>query len=280
MSLLSRTRIPTVGAQWGLWLSTSYLALAAIAVVAPTLLAPSDPLETALAAAHQQPGWQHLFGTDRLGRDVLVRVVHGAQYSLFIGGVATAVAVAVGIVLGSAAGTGNRIIDEVVTRVFDLLGSFPEILFALVLIAFTGPGTWNLILAIGLSAAPRYGRVVRAEILAVRESEFVAQARLNTTSKFALTVKHIVPNALVTLPVLATLGLGTSILGTATLSFLGFGTQPPLPEWGSMLSESRDDLRLAWWTVFFPGLAITATVIATTVVGRHLQHRFERRSIQ
>ncbi len=160
----------------------------------------------------------------------------------------------------------------------DVIGAFPDLLFALVLITLTGPGTWNLIVAIGIASAPRYGRVVRAETLAIKQSEFVQQARLNIASSWLVVIKHVLPNALGTVPVLATLGVGTAILGAAGLSYLGFGPQKPLPEWGSMLSDARGNLRIAWWSGLFPGLIITLTVIAITVIGRDLQLRFERRS--
>lgn len=259
------------------WAASAFLALCALIVVWPSLIASSDPLRTDLSHAHSSPSLSHWFGTDQLGRDVFTRVVHGARHSLFIGATATLVAVTIGVVLGLLAGIGSRVVDQVLSRVFDLLGAFPEILLALVLIAFTGAGTWNLILAIGIASAPRFGRVMRAETLVVRDAVYVAQARLLTGSKAAVVWRHVLPNALGTLPVLITLGLGTSILGAAALSFLGFGPQPPAPEWGSMLAEARGDLRIAWWSVYFPGIAVTATVVAATVLGRYWQRRFERR---
>ncbi|MFW0785138.1 ABC transporter permease [Gordonia sp. CPCC 206044] len=261
----------------GVWISVAALLLITIALAWPAVFAPGDPLHTDLTHAHQAPSTAHLFGTDQLGRDVWTRVVHGTRLSLFIGVAATAVAVAIGVPLGLAAGLGNRYLDAALSRLFDLLGAFPEILLALVLIAITGPGTANLIMAIGVASAPRFARVMRAETRVIHRSDYVAQARLLTRSRWRIVLRHTLPNAIGALPVLITLGLGTSILGAAALSFLGFGPQPPTPEWGAILSEARDDLRIAWWTVLFPGLAITATVIATTVVGREVQHRFERR---
>ncbi|MEV0435247.1 ABC transporter permease [Nocardia sp. NPDC050413] len=258
--------------------SSAVLASAAVAALAPDLLSGSDPLHTDLLAAHESPSLAHPFGTDQLGRDVLTRVVHGARLSLFIGVTATALAVAIGVTLGLIAGIGNRLVDAVASRAFDLLGAFPEILLALVLITFTGTGTANLILAIGIAAAPRFARVMRAETRAVRGSEFVAQAGLLTRSRARIVVRHILPNALRSLPVVVTLGLGTSILGAAALSFLGFGPEPPVPEWGSMLAEAHGDLRIAWWSVVFPGAAVTVVVLATTVLGRYAGHRFERRA--
>ncbi|TLG13864.1 ABC transporter permease [Nocardia cyriacigeorgica] len=268
--------LPTYPA--AVWAAAAVLALAALAALAPGLLGPGDPLRTDLLAAHQPPSAAHLFGTDQLGRDVFTRVVHGARLSLTIGVSATALAVLIGVTLGLIAGIGNRVVDAIASRVFDLLGAFPEILLALVLITFTGTGTPNLILAIGIAAAPRFARVMRAETRAVRGSDYVAQAGLFTRSRTRIVLRHILPNALRSLPVVVTLGLGTSILGAAALSFLGFGPQPPEPEWGSMLAEGHGDLRIAWWSVAFPGAAITVVVLATTVLGRYGGHRFERRA--
>lgn len=258
------------------WLSATVLALVVLAALVPNLIASGD--HTDLANAYHAPSFAHPFGTDQLGRDVLTRVVHGARLSLLIGVSATVLAVVVGVILGVVAGIGNRVVDAAASRTFDLLGAFPEILLALVLITFTGTGTPNLILAIGIASVPRFARVMRAETRAVRGSEFVAQASLLTRSTTSIVIHHILPNALRSLPVVVTLGLGTSILGTAALSFLGFGPKPPDPEWGSMLADAQGDLRIAWWSVAFPGLAITAVVLATTVLGRYAGHRFERRN--
>jgi len=274
----ARVRLPLPAPPLAVWLAAATLALAALAALAPDLLAGGDPLHTDLPAAHRPPSPAHPLGTDQLGRDVFTRIVHGARLSLLIGVAATALAVAIGVGLGLVAGIGGRFVDAVASRVFDLLGAFPEILLALVLIAFTGTGTANLVLAIGIAAAPRFARVMRAETRAVRGSEYVAQAGLLTRSRPRVVVRHILPNALRSLPVVITLGLGTSILGAAALSFLGFGPQPPEPEWGSMLAEAHGDLRVAWWSVAFPGAAVTVVVLATTVLGRHAGHRFERRA--
>lgn len=269
---VSMPTVPVAGA-----VSVAVLVIYALAVAWPALLAPADPLHTDLIRTLQAPSLQHPFGTDRLGRDVLSRVVHGARLSLLLGVAATALAATVGAVLGLLAGLAGRVADAALSRLFDLLGSFPELLLALVLIAFTGPGTTNLILAVGIASVPRFARVMRAETRAVASRDYVFQAELTTASRARIVWRHVVPNALGVLPMLVTIGLGTSILGAAALSFLGFGPRPPDPEWGSMLAESRGDLRVAWWAVTFPGIAITVTVIAAMVLGRSAQRRFERR---
>jgi peptide/nickel transport system permease protein len=265
-------------ARWEVTLSFGFLGLLALVVALPGLVAPHDPLLTDFGRTLSPPSAENLLGTDGLGRDVFSRILYGAQYSLFIGVLSTVLGVGLGVVFGLLAGVSGRIGNELISRTFDVIGAFPDLLFALVLITFTGPGTWNLIFAIGVASAPRYGRVVRAETLAVIQSDFVQQARLSVASPARIVVRHVLPNALGTVPVLATHGVGGAILGAAGLSFLGFGPAQPIPEWGSMLSEARGDLRVAWWAGVFPGLAVTLTAIAVTVVGRYFQRSFERRS--
>ncbi|WP_067672429.1 ABC transporter permease [Nocardia miyunensis] len=274
---LRRRAVARRPASIGLLLALVFLALVVIAAVRPELFAPADPLRVDLTHTDAAPSFGHPLGTDQLGRGVWTRLVHGTRLSLFIGAAATTVAVVIGVPLGLLAGLGNRVLDAALSRLFDLFGAFPEILLALVLIAIVGSGTTNLVVAIGVAAAPRFARVMRAETKVVVESEYLTQARLLIRSRALLVLRHVLPNAIGTLPVLITLGLGTAILGTAALSFLGFGPQPPTPEWGAMLAESRDDLRIAWWSALFPGVAITATVIATTAVGHEVRRRFERR---
>jgi len=262
----------------GLVVAAAILVLLVIAVVFPGLYTSRDPLASDMANALAAPSLEHVFGTDHLGRDVWSRVIYGARYSILIGVASTALAVVLGVLFGLIAGVAHRRVDEGISRIFDALGAFPDLLFALMLITLTGPGTGNVIAALAIASAPRYGRVVRAETLRVRESDYVAQSRLAIASAVTRTVRHVLPNALGTVPVLATLGIGTAIIGAAGLSFLGFGPTPPLPEWGAMLSDARQDLRIAWWVGFFPGLFITVTVISVSIVGRNLQRRFERRA--
>ncbi|MEH3136796.1 MAG: ABC transporter permease [Mycolicibacterium neoaurum] len=264
----------------GLFVAATFLVLLMAAVVFPGLFTDRDPLASDMANALAAPGLDHIFGTDHLGRDIWSRVIHGARYSILIGVASTLLAVVIGVLLGLIAGVGHRWVNEAISRVFDAVGAFPDLLFALMLITLIGPGTSNVIAAIAIASAPRFGRVVRAETLRVRESDYVAQSRLAIASAVTRTVRHVLPNALGTVPVLATLGVGTAIIGAAGLSFLGFGPTPPLPEWGSMLSDARQDLRIAWWVGFFPGLFITLSVISVSITGRHLQRRFERRTVK
>ncbi|MEU7866580.1 ABC transporter permease [Dactylosporangium sp. NPDC049140] len=259
------------------WVPALALAVVVLAALAPRLLAGADPLAADPLAALQAPSAEHWFGTDQLGRDVFTRTVYGARYSLAIGAASTLLSLVAGGLVGLLAGLAPRWADEVLSRALDVLSAFPEVLLALLFIAFTDPGTPSLILAIALAFAPRYGRIVRAETLLVRRSGYVEQAVTFGLSRARLAWRHILPNVLGPLPILATIGLGTAIVNASALSFLGMGPQPPSPEWGAMLSESRNYLRVAWWSAILPGAALTVTVISLTAVGRRLQRRFEGR---
>ncbi|WP_433722360.1 ABC transporter permease [Nocardia sp. CA-129566] len=262
----------------GVAVATVVLAVIAIAVLAPSMLTGQDPLAANPLAAQLPPDARHLFGTDHLGRDVFTRVVYGARYSLFIGATAIAIAVVAGTALGLAAGLARGLLDELITRFLDVVSAFPDLLLALVLISFTGPGTTNLICALGVASIPRFARVVRARTLIVRESGYVEQARTFGLTRTTLIRRHILPHAIAQVPILATIGLGTAILGAAGLSFLGLGPKPPTPEWGSMLAEGRNYLRNAWWIAVLPGVAVTATVIALSSLGRHWQRHYDGRT--
>ncbi|MEV0135158.1 ABC transporter permease [Dactylosporangium sp. NPDC050688] len=253
------------------------LLLIAVAAVAPKLLTGADPLAADPLHALEAPSGAHWFGTDQLGRDVFTRVVHGARYSLSIGVAATLLSVLAGGVVGLIAGLSPRVVDEVLSRALDVLSAFPEVLLALLFIAFTEPGTPSLVMAIALAFAPRYGRIVRAQTLLVRRSGYVEQAVTFGFPRARLVWRHVLPNVLGPLPILATIGLGSAIVNASALSFLGMGPQPPSPEWGAMLAESRNYLRVAWWAAILPGATLTVAVISLTAVGRRLQRRFEGR---
>ncbi|GID30819.1 ABC transporter permease [Paractinoplanes brasiliensis] len=256
--------------------AAGFLALALAAAVVPGLFA-GDPLVADPLHVLEAPSAAHWFGTDQLGRDVFDRVVHGARHSLLIGVVATLIAVTAGLVLGLLAGLSPRYADEALSRSFDALSAFPLLLLALLFVAVAGPGTVGLVVAIGIATMPTYARVVRTQTFVVRQKDYVTQAVAFGDSRTRLVLRHVLPNVLGPVPVLAVIGLGEAILAAAGLSFLGMGPQPPSPEWGAMLSESRGYLSVAWWTAVLPGVVVTLLVISLTVVGRHLQRRFEGR---
>jgi len=253
-----------------------FLLLALVAAVAPGLFA-GDPLAADPLHVLEPPSAAHWFGTDQLGRDVLDRVVHGARHSLAIAVAATLLGVTFGVLLGLLAGLTHKYADEALSRSFDALSAFPLLLLALLFIAIAGPGTVSLVVAIGIATLPHYARVVRAQTFVVRQAGYVTQAVAFGDRRLTLVRRHVLPNVLGPVPVLAVIGLGEAILAAAGLSFLGMGPQPPSPEWGAMLSESRGYLSIAWWTAVLPGLVVTLTVISLTVAGRHFQRRFEGR---
>lgn len=246
------------------------LLLVALAAIAPGVLAPGDPLAVHPEAAFSRPSLAHLFGTDESGRDLYTRVVHGASQSLLIGVAATVLGVGLGLVLGIAGGLGGRVTDVAVGRLLEVLFALPGLLLALVIIAFVGPGALPATIAVGLATAPGYARIFRTQIRKVRASPMIEAARVLGRSRWRITVRHLLPNALAPVVVLATLGVGQAVVWASSLSFLGLGSPPPAPEWGAMLEAARTYLAVAWWMTVFPGAAIVATAASATVLGRRL----------
>lgn len=263
----------------GLALAAAYLLLNAVAVLFPEWLTRYDPLAADPLSAQLGSSAGHWLGTDQLGRDVFARVVYGARYSLSISVAAIAIASVAGTVLGLLAGLARGALDELITRFLDVVSAFPELLLALVLISFTGRGSVNLMIALGVAAIPNFARVVRAQTFVVTGSGFVEQAKTIGLAPWRLVWRHVLPHAIAQVPVLATIGLGTVIIGTSGLSFLGMGPQPPNPEWGLMLADGRNYLYDAWWIAVWPGVAITLAVIAVNALGAYWQAYFERGEI-
>lgn len=237
-----------------------------VAVAAP-LVAPADPLAMNPQARFARPGIDHLLGTDQFGRDILSRVLYGARVSLGVGVGSVALSLVAGWCLGSVAAMRGGAVDSVIMRSMDLLFAFPAILLALALIAVLGSNPRNVVLAIGLVYTPVFARTVRAAVLTINHLEFVDATRALGRPEFLTFVRHIVPNALAPILVQTTLSISTAILAEAALSFLGVGTQPPIPSWGGMLSESRSFMEVAPWTAIFPGLAIMLAVLGFNLVG-------------
>jgi peptide/nickel transport system permease protein len=263
----------------GLLFSLAFVAVLVLATIVPALFTHFDPLVGDFTEGLKPPGWVHLFGTDRLGRDVFARTVYGTRYSLLIGFGGVAIGLGFGIVLGIISGQRNQLLDETVSRLFDVLSSFPGVLLAMLIVTFLGQGMLNIAIAVGIAGIPKFGRVVRAQTQLIRDADYVTQAAIYGLSGPRIFLRHVLPNVLVAVPVIATVYLGSTILVVSGLSFLGLGPQPPTPEWGVMLAESRDVLRVAWWPGVFPGLAITLTVIAFSVIGNFLQRKFEGRMV-
>lgn len=255
----------------GIVLALTTLLFLVICAIIPHAIAPYDPLALNLLHSLKGPSLEHLFGTDQLGRDIFSRVVHGARYSFYIGLGATLIAVITGIVIGLVAGALGGVVDLVFMRVVDILLAFPGLLMSMAVVAFLGPGTTNVLLAIAISAIPGYARIVRSQVLVVRTSGYVEAARILGQGPLVTMVRHILPNTVGPLIVLSTLGIGSAILASAGLSYLGLGPRPPTPEWGLMLAEGQGYLRGAWWIGVFPGVFATATIISTTVTGRYFK---------
>ncbi|MBM3715368.1 MAG: ABC transporter permease [Actinobacteria bacterium] len=258
-------------------LAAAVLAVLAVAAIAPGLLATHDPLLTDVRGALKPPSSAHWFGTDQSGRDVYSRVVHGAGRSIGIGLLATGLALVVGLIAGSASAVAPRPVDAAAMRVVDVLLAFPEFLVALLVVAVLGPGPANVAVAVTIAAVPVYIRLARAQTRALAAAEHVEAARIIGIPRPLVHLRHVLPGVLGAVSVLATIGIGTSILAAAGLSFLGLGPTEPTPEWGLMLSAGRNLLLQAPWVALFPGLAITATVVSVSVVGRVLRARAEER---
>lgn len=261
----------------GLILAALFVLALFVAALVPSLLAPQDPLAISTAGAFAAPGPQHLLGTDESGRDVLSRLVYGARPSLVLGFGATAMGVAGGAVIGLLAGLGNRLSDNLVMRLLDVLMSVPDLLLALVVIALLGAGTRNTLLAVGFAAIPQYARMIRAQTYVVRRSTYVEAARVLGLRPWQVVFRHVLPNSLRPVLVLATIGVGNAIAIGAALSFVGLGAQPPAAEWGDMLSTGIQYIGNDWLSVALPGVTIALTVLSISVVGRSVKARSEGR---
>lgn len=247
-----------------------------IAVFAP-FLAPYGYEEQDLMATYQTPNATHLLGTDNLGRDILSRLIYGSRQSLRIGVLSVAIASVLGITFGSVAGFYGGRLDNFLMRLLDIYQSVPAMLLSIALAAALGPGINNAILAIGISTMAEYARLIRAQILTVREREFVEAARAINASDGRIILKHVLPNAFAPLIVSITMNIGNSILAAATLSFIGLGAQPPLPEWGAMLSAGRSYMRDYGYLVIIPGICIMVSVLAFNLLGDGLRDALDPR---
>lgn len=247
------------------------LAIAAVAVLVPPLIG-INPYQQDLSSAFLPPlSDGHVLGTDHVGRDELLRLIDGARVSLSVGFIAVLISVVFGGLVGLIAGqTGGRI-DLVLMRLTDVQLAFPGILAALVIVTILGSGLDKAMIAVGIGGIPRYARVVRGSVLQIKHEQFVEAARSLGARDARIMFVHVLPHALGPVITLATLGLGTAILASASLSFLGLGAQPPTAEWGLMLSDSRKYLRVAWWLCVIPGTAIAAAVLAINLLGDGLR---------
>lgn len=259
------------------YLGLSIVLVMVFAAVFAPWLAPYDPDELHLAHKLQGPGAMFLLGTDALGRDVLSRLIFGARISLWVGLVSVGVSVVIGVALGLLAGFFRGVTDEAIMRFVDVMLCFPSFFLILTVIAFLEANLFNIMVIIGLTSWMGVARLVRAETLSLRESDFVAAARLSGASTLRIMLLHILPNAFGPVLVSATLGVAGAILTESSLSFLGLGVQAPTASWGNMLLEGKQALEIAWWLSLFPGLAILLTVLGYNLLGESLRDLFDPR---
>jgi len=235
--------------------------------VAGSWVTPFDPDVGDLTSSLAAPSASHWFGTDELGRDVLSRVVDGARIAVVVALLSVAIAMVIGVVIGIVAGYFGGLVDTVLIRSQDVLFAFPTLLLAIIVVAVLGPGLLNAVLAIAIVYVPRFARIARATALTVRTSEYLDAARLAGTRQAKILVRHMLPNVLPSVIVLAALSMSTAQLAYASLSFLGLGVSPPQADWGSMLSKARDFVTFAPWLVIFPSAALVLLMLAFNVLG-------------
>ena len=257
--------------------SLAIIGVFVFAAVFANVLSPADPEEQTLRARFTPPvwdergGWKHVLGTDRLGRDLLSRIIWGSRVSLTAGVLTVLLASALGAGVGLVAGYFGGRVDTVLMRATDATMSFPVILLALILAVTVGPSFVNVVLAVAVILWARFARVIRGQVLTLMELDFITQARIAGASAARIILRHLLPNTLNTLVVLTTLQVGYVVIVEASLSFLGAGIPPPTPAWGSMIAEGRDFVTSAWWVSFFPGLAILLVVLAFNLLGDWLR---------
>ncbi|MBW2149636.1 MAG: ABC transporter permease [Deltaproteobacteria bacterium] len=243
------------------------LALLVFTAIFANLLAPYDVREQNIRQRYSPPGAKHVLGTDDLGRDVLSRIILGSRVSLYVGISSVFFSLCIGVVLGLFAGYKGGHVDNFITRIIDMLMSFPSLLLGILVVSALGPGLRNAIIAIALAFIPRFARVARGPTLALKEQEFVLACRAAGASEMRIIFIHILPNLVGELVVMASLWMATAIIIESSLSFLGLGVQPPTPSWGMMIKRGVDEILIAPWLAVFPGIAISIAVLAFNLIG-------------
>jgi peptide/nickel transport system permease protein len=250
--------------------------LFAVSILAPWI-APCDPNQINLQKVLMPPSADHLFGTDQLGRDVLSRMIWGARISLKVGFVATGIAILIGTILGAVSGYYGRWIDTIIMRFVDIMLCFPAFFLILAVVALLEPSIWNIMLIIGLTGWMGITRLVRADFISLKERDFVLAARAIGAGDLRIIFVHVLPNAMASVLVAATLGIAGAILTESALSFLGIGVQPPTPSWGNILTAGKDNIDIAWWLSLYPGMAILITVLGYNLLGEGIRDSLDPR---
>ena len=240
-----------------------------VAFLAPHLTQYS-PTAYDLDAVLKSPSTLHWFGTDEEGRDVFARMIFGTRMSLTVGFIAVGIYIVIGVILGALAGYFGGWVDIVISRLIEVMICFPTFFLILAVLAFIGRSLTNIMIVIGLTSWPGIARLVRGEFLRIRNQDFVLASKISGASSMRIIFKHILPNSLAPVLVSATFGVASAILIESSLSFIGFGVQPPTPTWGEILSQSRDFIDIAWWLAVFPGVAIFLSITAYNLVGEGL----------
>lgn len=256
----------------GLVVALAVLCLVLLWAIAPQLFTAQSPAEGVPADKLQPPSGLHPFGTDHLGRDIASRIVHGAALTLSASLLAVGIGLAAGTALGLCAGFAGARLDAALMRLVDVMLAVPSLLLSLTVVVALGFGTMSVAIAVGVGSIAAFARLTRSEVVRVRHLDFVEASLALGRSRLGVAVEHVLPNALTSVLALATLELGSAILSVSALSFLGFGAQPPAPEWGQMVADGRNYLTTAWWMTTFPGLVVVAVVISADTVGRALEH--------
>jgi len=262
---------------WGPVIPLAIITMMVMTALLAELLTSYSPTEISLSDRLRPPFWEpagslsHLLGTDPMGRDLLTRIIFGARVSMIVAVLSLLVGGGTGAALGLIAGYYGGRVDALIMRVADTTMAFPIILFAILFVVVLGGSLTTTVIAVALVLWARYARVIRGEVLSLRERDFIAQARIAGASSTRIILVHLLPNVLNTLVVLLSLQVGWVIIVEASLSFLGAGVPPPIPTWGSMIAEGRDYIASAWWVSFFPGLAILATVLSFNLLGDWLR---------
>ena len=261
------------GAMLGLFFVVFFVLMA---IFAP-LIAPYDPIATSWSAVRKAPSWEYLFGTDEIGRDVLSRIIWGAQASLMAGLVSVSISMALGIPIGLLAAYLGGWTDSFISRFTDAMLAVPFLILAIALSAFLGPSLGNAMIAIGVSAMPVFIRLTRAQVMAVKVEDYIEAARAVGNPHWRIALRHILPNVLPPLIVQATLSIAAAIIAEASLSFLGLGQQPPAPSWGSMLNTAKNYMDNAPWMAVWPGLSIFLLVLSFNLLGDGLRDALDPR---
>lgn len=258
--------------------SVVVLLIAILSAVFASSLTPYDPTKQSVNDRRIPPSWEHPMGTDSLGRDILSRVLYGGRVSLQVGFFSVIASALVGIPLGLFGGYFGGRIDSIIMRAMDILLAFPGLILVIWLVTILGAALINIIIAITIFSVPTFARLARGIVLSTREMDYVVAARSLGANSWQILVWHILPSVVGPMIVLTTLSIAGAIVTGASLSFLGLGVRPPTPEWGAMLSDGRGDMRNAWWSAVFPGLAITLVVLAANIMGDGLRDAFDPKS--